>query len=358
MAQPHRTGTRQTLKGESFAASACTQAAKRRKFERFARVGCVVGHRQAFQYAIPKCSRTEVVLLLEGVTEVSRIVKAPVEGNFGDAFGVQPRVAEIGAAPIQTLGTNPIGDGGALIRKDTMHMADRNSQSGSDLNRAQGGFREVGFDVIGYPGGKFQHAVRAGLRRLIPADAGSQNSQVAFHDRDAFRGAEAFRLFEEGTGEMEQNGAKTGVPGNSLGKREFTDAELALDKALRHPEVQASAISRAVRRPGERGVDESCIAFPENGDTSILAVAAQALELGDDDASPVFRAHVRGRIFVEGECAGREEGHFQVSQFAAGDRAVKRKFSGKLEVAVATDLLGVPQPSFLPLWSGNLVGCK
>jgi hypothetical protein len=288
---------------------------------------------------------------------VRGVVEAPVKGNFGDALGLQPVITKIGPASLQTLRPNPIGHGGSLIRKDAMHMADRYSQSGGDVNGTQRRVRKVRLDVVCDSRGEFQ-AMRTRMRGLMPADTRLQDSQITFHGGDAFRRPQAFRLFEQRTGEMEQNGAKAGVPGNSFGKREFAEVQLTFDQALRHSKVQSRAIAGAVRRPWNRRINQCCIAFSENGDASILAIAAQSLELRDDNARPVLQTCIGHRILVKRQRAGREKGHVQVSQFAPRNRAVKWKLSWKLEVAGSANLFGIPQPGFLPVGNRDMVGGK
>lgn len=251
-------------------------------------------------------------MLLERVTEVGGIVKAPVEGNLGDALGPQSGITKIGSASSQTLRPNPIGYRKSLIGKDTMYMADRNPQDRSDLDRAQCRLREVRFNVVRDSCAEIRPALHTRVRSLIPADTRVQDSQIAFHGGDTFRRPQTIRLFEQGTGEMEQNRTKTGVSGNSLGEGKLLKAQVIFHQPLRHAEVQSRAISWAVRRPWKRRINERCIAFSENCDISVLAVATQSLELCDHDARPVFETCIGRRVLVERQGARRKKGHLQV----------------------------------------------
>ena len=55
------------------------------------------------------------------------IVEAPVERNFGDGLGLQPRVAQIFAAALQALRANPVGDSSTLLREDAVDVPDGDS---------------------------------------------------------------------------------------------------------------------------------------------------------------------------------------------------------------------------------------
>ncbi len=284
------------------------------------------------------------------------VIEAPIKGNLGDALGMQSRITKIGAASLQTLRPNPIGHRKSLIGKDTMYMADRNSQGGGDLDRTQRRFREVRFNVVRDSCIEMKCAVRTCMRSLSPADTRVQDPQIAFHCGNTFRRPQAFRLLEQRTGQTEQYGAKTRVSGNSCGERELVEAQLTFHQTLRHAEIQSRAISRAVRRPGKRRINQRCIAFSENSDISVLAVAAQSLELRDDNARSVFQTGARHWVLVKRQRAGRKKSHLQVSQFAAGDRAVKWKSLWELEVTVSADLFGIPQPGFLAVRNRDMVG--
>jgi len=157
---------------------------------------------------------------------------------------------------------------------------------------------------------------------------------------------------------MEEDGAQTGVAGNASGKRQVSETEMVVDQRLRHSKVQPGTVALAVRSPRDCRVDQGRVSLSKNRDLAILAVPAQTLELGDNDAGPGVRIRIGGWIFVERYRAGSEKSHFQVGQLAAGNGAVERKFSRELEVAISADLFGIPEPGILAVRSRNMVGCK
>jgi len=157
---------------------------------------------------------------------------------------------------------------------------------------------------------------------------------------------------------MEEDGAKTGVAGNASGKGQIIETEMVADQWLGHSQVQPGTVTWAVRGPRDRRVDEGRVSFPENRDLPILAIPAQSLQLGDNDAGPGIRIGIGDWIFIERHSAGSEKSHLQVGQLAAGNGAVERKFSGELEVAIAADLFGIPKPGILAVRSWNVISGK
>lgn len=212
------------------------------------------------------------------------------------------------------------------------------------------------FDVIQDAHGKLERPVRAGAASVVVSAAGGQNAQVALHRREFFGCAEFFCLFEERSGEPEENRAKSRVSRNSAGEGHAGRAKLIVDQSMGNAKIETRAISRAVRGPGDGGIDQGCVPAPQNRHVAVLAVSAEALQLGDDDTGAVVRMRVCRRILIEGDGARSKKRQLQISQTAAGDGSVEGKSAGKLEITLAANLPSVPQPGFLAVRKGNAVG--
>src|SRR5215831_15814395 len=131
--------------------------------------------------------------------------------------------------------------------------------------------------------------------------------------------------------------------------------KLVLNEGLGHAEIEPGAVAGTVGRPRNCRVYERGVTPAENCHIAALTVAAQPLELRDHDAGAQIRLRADHGVFVEGDGARSKQSHLQIGQLLARDRSVKRKFARELELAIAADLFGVPQPRFLAFRSRNAV---
>ena len=314
------------------------------------------GNRQTRNHMMPKHARAHVKRFLESMAEVRRIVETPVKSNLGDTFCSQARIAQIFAAALKTLGANPFRQGALLLGENPVYMPHRNAQRCRNFRWAKRRVGQMALDVVEDTRREFEPAVTRRTGKSISTDAGRKNIQIAKHRRPFFGETQAFRLFKERCRKPKQDCAEPGIACNAPCKRETPRAKLFFDHPLRYAQIQPRTVARTVRRPRRSGINQCGIAASQNRFIAVLTIATQTLQLCNHDASAMIRVGGGHRIFVESHSTGREESHFHICQFSAGDRAVKGKLARKLEVAVSADLLGIAQPGLLAVRRRDEVG--
>jgi|SRR6516162_944343 len=141
---------------------------------------------------------------------------------------------------------------------------------------------------------------------------------------------------------MEKSRPQSTCAGYSRGARDLDIPKLPLHEELRHTQVETRAITSAIGRPRNSGVDQGSIALAQNDYLACLVVLPYASNLCNDNASSIFRPEFRRRELVEREGAGGKESELQACYFAPLDGPVERKVLVKSELAIATNLPRVP----------------